>query len=247
MSGPAGFPYPGPGAGPMTVVHHHICQHQVEVEVWPPVAEAYFRDARYVDPINTQVRFQATVLNADTAAVRWEVRSLSGGVGAGTIDEAGLYNAPLKGSIPSGTTEIIVATPVADPMRHAIARLTLVGEGPAPSPEPRIELVPKLAHVYYMNNASDGQHNEYIGMAAKEQVYRARIRNAESDRVTWLFNGSSPTDATDAPSYIYRPPASGNDMVITVEVRLLDDPAVFDRGLLHVVNYRWPGIIEDEE
>ncbi|MCK6586293.1 MAG: hypothetical protein HUU21_11625 [Polyangiaceae bacterium] len=244
MSGPAGFPSPGPG--PITIVHHHICQHQVEIEIWPPVAEAYFRDARYVDPINTQVRFQATVLNAENAAVSFQVRSLSGGAGLGTIDEAGLYKAPPKGLIPSGTTELIVATPAADPMRRAIAMLTLVGEGPAPSPEPRIELVPKLAHVYYMSNAADGQHNEYIGMAAKEQVYRARIRNAESDRVTWLFNGSTPTDATDAPSYIYRPATSGSDTVITVEVRLVEDPSVYDRGILHVVNYRWPGIIEEE-
>lgn len=85
MSGPAGFPSPGPG--PITIVHHHICQHQVEIEIWPPVAEAYFRDARYVDPINTQVRFQATVLNAENAAVSFQVRSLSGGAGLGTIDE----------------------------------------------------------------------------------------------------------------------------------------------------------------
>ena len=98
--------------------------------------ELYFHDERWIDSVNTQLRFEATVFNSDRGST-WEVASPSGGPGAGTISATGLYQAPNKGALASGTTDIVVATARDDPLRKAYAWVTLLGLGPLPAPEPR--------------------------------------------------------------------------------------------------------------
>ena len=45
------------------------------------------------------------------------------------FDPTGLYRAPDKGTLPTGTTDVVVATARADPLRKAFAWVTLVGLG----------------------------------------------------------------------------------------------------------------------
>jgi len=66
---------------------------------------------------------------------------LQGGPGAGTIDAAGLYLAPDKGSLPFGLTDIVVATSTDDPFRKAFARVAIVGWDPNQSPPPRLRSI----------------------------------------------------------------------------------------------------------
>src|SRR5580765_6977137 len=106
----------------MPHVHRSVtCCPQIEVEVWPAQAEVHFRDDRGVNPINTQIRFEAVVYNGQSAAVHWEVLAPSGLAGAGTIDITGRYLAPPKDGLPSGLTDLVVATSVENPLRKAFA------------------------------------------------------------------------------------------------------------------------------
>jgi hypothetical protein len=221
-----------------------VCQHQIEVEVSPASAEVYFRDERYVDPVNTQVRFEAVVYNAPSARVRWEVTDLAGDPAAGSIDEAGLYVAPPKGSLSHGTTDLVIATAVDDPFRRAVARVTLIGNGPEIYPEPRIEIVPKVVHVYYDDNLTVHDHNEFMEKSSKVQHFWARIKHSPSQRVVWTFDGATPADATDDPWYTYKAPPQGNDTAVKARVTLVANPSVTDWGTLFLVNYRWPGILD---
>lgn len=232
-------------AHPPVVIHRRVCQHQIEVEVSPASAEVYFRDERYVDPVNTQVRFEAVVYNAPSARVRWEVTDLAGHPGAGSIDPAGLYVAPPKGSLAHGTTDLVIATAVDDPFRRAVARVTLIGNGPETRPQPRIEIVPKVAHVYYDKNHTGDDHNEFMENSSKVRQFWARIKHSASRRVRWTFDGATPPDATDDPWYTYQAQAqpSGSDAIVEARVTLVDNPSVTDWGTLFLVNYRWPGIL----
>lgn len=225
------------------VIHHRVCQHQIEVEVSPAGAEVYFRDERYVDPVNTQVRFEAVVYNAPSARVRWEVTDLAGNPAAGSIDQAGLYVAPPKGSLAHGTTELVIATAVDDPFRRAVARVTLIGNGPEVQPEPRIEIVPKVTHVYYDDNLTAADHNEFMEKSSKARLFWARIWHSPSRQVVWRFDGATPPDATADPWYTYQAPSTGSDRTVKATVSLATDPSVTDSGTLFLVNYRWPGIL----
>src|ERR1035438_1833931 len=129
--------------------HWMVCQHQVEIEVWPATAEVYFHDERYADPVNTQVRFDAAVYNAPNCEVKWEVRALDGSPGQGQVDSTGLYTAPDKDGLNSGLTQIVVATAVADPKRQAFAYVTLVGRGPEPPPVVTVLILPQRVNLYY--------------------------------------------------------------------------------------------------
>ena len=162
------------------VVHHMVCRHRVEVAVQPPRAELYFHDERWIDPIDTQLRFEALVYNSDRG-VTWQVFAPDGGPGQGTIDATGLYQAPHKGTLDSATTDVVVAAARADPLRKAFAWVTLVGLDPLPAPAPRIEIWPKLATLYYWNN----DDNPYIDDRNKMRVFRAFPRHAADQAVQW--------------------------------------------------------------
>ena len=125
------------------IVRDVVWRQRVEVALQPPRAQLYFQDERWIDPIDTQLRFEALVHNSDRG-VTWQVLAPDGGPGQGTIDAAGLYRAPDKGGLASGTTDVVVATARADPLRKAFAWVTLVGLGPLPAPPPEIAIWPKL-------------------------------------------------------------------------------------------------------
>ena len=212
-----------PPAGPgcrVDVIHHITCRHQVEVEVSPPRAELYFGDERWTDPLDTQIRFEATVFNSGRG-VRWQVYDAAGGPGAGTIDATGLYQAPAKGGLKSGHTEVIVATSVEDPLRKAYAWVTLIGVGPLKAPDPRIN------------------DNAYIDDSNKIQLFQATIWNSAIQTVSWqVFSGAGAIDANG----LYRAPNFGADHQLAIIRAYIDSTTVYDEARVVLLNYVWPGL-----
>ena len=220
------------------VVHHMLCRHQVEVAVQPPRAELYFRDERWIDPIDTQLRFEAVVYNSDRGAT-WPVLAPDGGPGRGTIDATGLYQAPDKGALDSGTTDVVVATARADPLRKAFAWVTLVGLGPLPAPPPRIEIWPKLVTLYYRNN----DNNDYIDDSNKLWVFRAFPRHAANPTVQWsATTGTVTPGSPDTGWCTYSTPGSGSVSEAIVTAKLASDPSITDDARVVLLNYIWPGL-----
>jgi hypothetical protein len=235
------------------VIHHIACRHQIEVEVWPPRIDLYFADERMrvdhkgalvereVDPIDTQVRFEATVINSDRG-VRWQVFDAAGGPGAGSIDATGLYQAPAKGGWATGHTDVVVATSVEDPLRKAYAWVTLLGDGPLKAPDARIEIWPKRVNLYYDAGAHD---NAYIDDSNKMRLFRADIWHSDDRNVEWLVNGAvQPAPSLAMPqSFLYTSPSMGSDMVLVlVRARIKSNPGVFDEAQVILRNYDWPGL-----
>lgn len=221
------------------VVHHHVvCRHQTEIEVYPPSADVYFADERYIDTINTQVRFYASVYNTPSSGVTWKVINTNGGPGLGSIDPTGLYTAPPKGLVASGRTDIVVATAKYDPTRYAIAKVTLLGQGPEPLPQATLELFPKLSHVYYQNG--HGVHNQYIDSSNKNQQFRNIIKHSASTAITWSVSGLGHIDAAG----YYSAPAQGpSPSPVEIHAQLTHDPSVTATARIILLNYHWPGIV----
>jgi len=225
-------------------VYHAVCRHQVEVAVWPASAEIYFRDERWTDPINTQLRFEAVVYNSRLGAI-WSVVSPSGGPGAGTISQTGEYQAPDKGALLSGSTDIVVATAREDPLRKAYAWVTLCGLGPLPHPEPAVAVWPHRATLYYWT----GDDNAYMDASNKLQVFRAVPRHPTNAVVTWSVTAGMGTvvpSAADSRWCTYLAPNSGPSAnsggapIATVTAALAADPSVTDAAAVVLLNYQWP-------
>ncbi len=240
------FPRKRPCPGGV-IVHDVVCQHRIEIEVWPPEAEVYFQDEAHVDPVNTQVRFHAVVYNARSSGVLWEVQGVDGGPGAGAIDPTGLYTAPPKAGLAHGTTDIVVASAADDPLRKAFGRVTLIGYGPEPPPKPGLEIFPKQAYVYYRSNRpASSDHNEFIDVSNKGQLFRALIRRSDSTEVEWFVDtggGYGPPVGQLEPWYLYEVPGSGSDgQEVKIKAQLKDHPGVYDEAKIILINYAWPGI-----
>jgi hypothetical protein len=228
---------PVPCAGGIThVTHHVVARHRIEVEVWPPRVELAFRDEKWINPIDAQCRFEATVYNSRQGAT-WSVSNLSGGPGAGSIDQQGLYRAPIKGGIPSGYTDIVVATATEDPLRKAFAWVTVLGEGPEPLPAPIIEIWPKRAHLYYQT----GDHNTYVDASNKRQLFSATLAHTSATNLDWLVNGVVQTSGPE-PTFLYVAPNNGATQMVTVRARIAGQPGVFDDAKVIQLNYLWPGL-----
>jgi hypothetical protein len=221
------------------VLHHRIeCTHQAEVEVWPPVAEAYFLDEQYSDPAAAQIRFDGVIYNTPSRGIRWEVQTLSGAPGRGTIDASGLYTAPVKGDITSGTTEIVVATAADDPCRKAFARVTLIGRGPEKAPDPQLELFPRHCCLYTQND----DYNAFIDASNKRQLFRVetfKAKVSESDLIWTLTVGNTKTTVASGVSwYLYEAPNTiFTPTLVTIGVAL---PNASDTATVLLFKYDWP-------
>ena len=220
--------------------HRIVCQHQIEIEVWPASAEVYFQDGRFIEPVNTQVRFDAAVFNTPNAQVRWEVLGLDGGPGQGSIDATGLYLAPARGGLASGLTEVVAATAVADPLRRAFAYVTLVDRSPEPPLHPTLVILPQRVNLYYQADIA-GAKNEWVDNSNKRQVFRAIVQ--DSDPVLRWYVGNS-LQAEQSPLFYYDPGTnSGGDTCIKVRAELVSHPAVSAEARIVLVNYGWPAIV----
>lgn len=223
------------------VVHELESRHQVEVEIWPARAEVYFRDERFVNPANTQVRFDAVVYNSPSGRVTWEVKSVAGGPGAGSIDPSGLYTAPPKGPYSHGLTDLVVATSADDPFRKAYASVALIGFGPELAPLPTVEIFPKQAYIYF----NSGHHNEYIDESNRQQRFLASLRNLRpgtAPDVEWLV-GTDPNPKDSPSPYFMLKPAHIAGSPTTVTARLASDHNIKDTAIVYLLNYDWPGIV----
>jgi hypothetical protein len=212
-----------------------ICRPQVELEVWPARTELYFQDEAGVNPINKQVRIEAAIYNS-RGGVGWEVRSIAGGAGAGTIDPSGLYRAPNKGGLVSGHTEIIVATANQDPLRKAFAWITLLGRGPAPISQPHVSIWPRRAQLYY----PQGFQNDHMDQSNQMQLFQASVRDSAASAFDWLVDGV--LQPGNNPSFLYQLAGSGSTKLVNVRARLHAQPSVFDDAKVVQLNYVWPGI-----
>ena len=229
------MPYLGPH-----VCHHVICQHRIEVEVWPAAAEVSFSDERYAQPLEAQVQFSAFVYNAPSNRVTWQVLDLHGGPGAGTIDAAGLYIAPAKGSFPFGLTDIVVATSADDHFRKAFARVAIVGPGPEPKPAPRIEVYPHRAYLYYAIGHAGGPYNGYIDPSNTMQLFRAMVHHADPALVQWSVSGFGLVHT--GPEYLFT--ANGWPQDVRIDATIpAPPPLAEDWATVSLFNYSWPGIM----
>jgi len=226
-----------PHLGPH-VCHRVICQHRIEVEVWPAAAEVSFRDERFAQPLEAQVRFSAFVYNAPSNRVTWQVLDLHGGPGAGTIDAAGLYTAPNKGSLPFGLTDIVVATSADDHFRKAFARVAIVGLGPEPAPAPRVEIYPHRAYLY---NAT-GHDNSYIDSSKKMMLFRAMVYHADPAQVVWSVSGFGMV--ATGPEYPFPFTGSVWSQTVTIDATIpLTTPLAKDSATVSWLDYTWPGMM----
>lgn len=214
------------------VYHRVVCRHQVEIEIWPPRAEVHFGDDWTANPIDKQIRFEATVYNSDQGHL-WEVRSVDGGPGQGSIDSSGLYRAPPKGALANGVTEIVVATAREDRLRKAYAWVTLVGFGPEPVTAPSVDIWPKRVTLYYQQ----GANNNYMDDSNKMRQFGAIARNSAASIQWHVDNG--PVAGT-GPWFLYRAPNQGNTSTVTIQA-YLQGQAVFDEAEVLLLNYSWPG------
>jgi hypothetical protein len=219
------------------VVHHVARRHRPEVEVWPARAELPFADERSVNPAETRIRFEATVLNARSTEVRWSVQDPAGSPGAGSIDRTGLYTAPAYQSSLVGHTDVVVATLVEDPLRSAYAWVTLAGEGPWPAPKPTIQLRPKTAYLYYPS----GHDNAYIDVSNTMQMFRATLHDSPVQQIEWRVNGSVQAGETGE-FFLYRVTGTGGTQQVTIEARIQGNPAAADQARVVQINYDWPGL-----
>lgn len=215
----------------MRACRHFVCQHRIEVEIYPAEALVCFRDDRFAQPEDAIVQFQASVYNAPSSRVTWKVVDVSGGPGAGTVDAAGLYIAPLKGALPFGLTDIVVATSMDDPFRQAYASVAIVGLGPEPKPAPRVEVYPHRVYLYYPSGAD----NSYIDASNTMQLFRALVHHADPATLNWAPGG------TVGPEFLYQVTGSGAQQTIRVTATL--PGGVSDFATVTVLNYNWPGII----
>jgi hypothetical protein len=219
------------------VCHHVICQHRIEVEVWPAAAEVSLRDERYAQPLEAHVQFSAVVYNAPSNRVTWQVLDLHGGPGAGSIDAAGLYTAPAKADLPAGLTapysltDIVVATSVDDHFRRAFAHVEIAGWGPRPKPAPRVEVYPHRKYLYYPNG--------YIDPSNTMQLFRAMVYHADPAQVVWSISG---VGVHTGPEYLFTANGSPPDVRIDASIPLTT-PLAADWATVSSFNYFWPGIM----
>jgi hypothetical protein len=215
------------------VYHHVVWRHRVEIEVWPAHAEINFQDEWTANPIDTQVRFESQVYNS-TQGCLWEVRDINGNPGQGTIDASGLYRAPPKGALASGTTEIVVASAREDPLRKAFAWVTLIGVGPRPVTPPEVTVWPKRVNLYY----AQGANNDYIDDCNKRCEFSSTAYDT-SAQTEWLVDAV--LQGVVGPTFVYGAPNSGGAAMVTVRAQLQGQPAVFDEATVFQRNYNWPG------
>ena len=222
-------------SGGITDVYHRIvCRHQVEIEVRPARVELNFGDEWTANPIETQARFEAVVYNSDRGCI-WEVRDLQGNPGLGAIDASGLYRAPPKNALPSGYTEIVVATAREDGLRKACAWVTLVGVGARPAAAASLEVWPKRVNLYF----HQGSNNNYIDSSNKMRQFEATVRDSAAAAIQWAVDGV--VQPGTAPTFLYVAPLAGVQHTVTVRASLQAHPAVFDEAKVLLLNYGWPG------
>jgi hypothetical protein len=161
---------------------------------------------------------------------------LQGGPGAGSIDAAGLYVAPLKGALPYSLTDVVVATSVDDHFRRAFAHVAIVGLGPEPKPLPHLQVFPHRVYLYH----PQGAHNSFIDTSNTMQLFRVLARHADPALVRWNLNGGATTGT--GPEFLLQLSGAGGVQNLRVNANIPGSPTASDWATVTVLNYDWPGI-----
>jgi len=163
----------------------------------------------------TTVQFNASVQNAASSAVNWEVNSAPGGNGIlGTIDSTGRYTAPA--TVPNPPTVTVTAVLQANPSTNGSSSVTIQGAAAILGP---LILFPPLTSLT-------------TSQTLQLQVTSAGVSNSQ---VNWgvdgFPNGSASTGTITA-NGLYTPPGAAGSHTITVQLKA--NPAVLGSALVGV-------------
>jgi hypothetical protein len=148
--------------------------------------------------------FTATVSNASTNAVTWQVNGVAGGNATiGTISAAGMYTAPATAPTPATVT--VTAVSAADATRSGSASVTITAAG-------SVAISPSGANVQ-------------AGIGS--QAFTATVSNETNTAVTWRVNGvtgGNSTVGTISTTGLYTAPAAvPSPSAVTVAAVLVAD------------------------
>ena len=143
----------------------------------------------------TTVQFTASVQNAGSSAVTWQVNTIPGGNAmVGTISGSGLFTAPVL--VPNPPTVTVTAVLQTDPTKSASSSVTIQSQGSIQGP---LSLSPKLSSLT-------------TSQSLQLQVTTAGVSN---DQVNWEVNGGTIT-ATG----LYSPPSTAGSYQIIATLKM---------------------------
>jgi hypothetical protein len=180
----------------------------VTVTVTPSSAEPYQ---------GATVQFHATVENASSSTVNWQVNGAAGGNSAtGTIDASGLYSAPA--SVPNPPTVTVTAVLQSDPSHSGSASVTIQ----ALSGITGLRLAPALASVT-------------TSQSLQLQIVTTGVTPSD---VSWAvdgFPGGSTAVGTISASGLYTPPATAGAHTLTAV--LIANPGAIGSATVEVTDF----------
>jgi hypothetical protein len=164
---------------------------QVTVTVSPTSAQPF---------TSTTVQFTATVQNAGSSAVNWQVNGKTGGdiTTVGAIISSGLYTAPNQ--VPTPPTVTVTAVLQSDPTKTASSNVNIQPQSSIQGP---LSLSPGLSSVT-------------TSQTLQLEVTTAGVSNSQ---VNWAVDGfpnGDSTRGTITPNGLYAPPNSAGSHTITV-------------------------------
>jgi hypothetical protein len=156
------------------------------------------------------VQFTATVNNAQSSAVDWQVGGSSAGATAvGTVDSTGMYTAPE--ALPS-VAIVVTAISQANPTAKASASVTIQGT---------LSISPTLASV------------------TTQQIQQFNVKGAANDAVTWLvdqISGGNTTVGTIS-NGLYVPPSTPAAGWHTITAFLTASPGVSGSATIAITDF----------
>ena len=175
-----------------------------------------------VTPVSVSVQtgltqqFTATVTNASSTGVDWQVNGVSGGDATnGTISASGMYTAPAN--VPNPAAVTVTAVSVADSTKSGSATVTVTGPPPV-----SVTVSPATASV----------------VVSATQQFTATVSNASNTAVTWQVNGVAGGDAahgTISATGLYTAPvAVPNPADVTVTAVSVEDTSKSDSATVTI-------------
>jgi len=157
--------------------------------------------------VGSSKAFSATVFNAPVPDVIWEVQ---GGAQNGTVDQAGLYQAPAM--VPNPPAVELRAYSVFDPNAYGSATITI-------TPPVKVAVSPKQSSLN----------------AGLSRQFSAVVENAQDTSVTWSVVGGAFNGTIDANGLFTAPIAVPNPAQVTVKATSNEDPTKSDTATVTIV------------
>jgi hypothetical protein len=151
---------------------------------------------------STPVQFTATVHNAGSSAVNWQLNTIAGGnTTVGAISPSGLYTAPDQ--VPTPPTVMVTAVLQSDPTKTASSNVTI---------QPQSSIQGPLS-------VSPGLSSLTTSQTLQLEVTTAGVSNTQ---VNWAVDGVSngnPVNGTVTTGGLYTPPNAPGPHLITVTLK----------------------------